>query len=174
MQTSPVLSAAPARPCQCCGFVVATKQPDGQKSPFVVGQISATSLPRPFPARGALAIVTNAGGDAVDAAASARSGIAGRVHPVSDNVSARRRRHSPVEPFGEDGRLRTAKPCGPGTRCWCQVGGGFCEPNRARQRLQSADDGDKTNSSPGRARYKPSNHCAGNAGVPPLNPVCSC
>jgi len=36
-----------------------------------------------------------------------------------------RRRQSPVEPFGEDGRLRTAKPCGPGTRCWCQVGGGF-------------------------------------------------
>src|SRR6266702_5975923 len=35
--------------------------------------------------------------------------------------------------------------------------------------LQSANDGDKTNSSPGRARHKPSNHCAGNAGLPPLN-----
>jgi hypothetical protein len=31
--------------------------------------------------------------------------------------------------------------------------------------LQSAGDGGKRNSSPGRARYKPSNHCAGNAGV---------
>jgi hypothetical protein len=31
----------------------------------------------------------------------------------------------------------------------------FFEPNRARQNLQSADDGDKTNSSPGRARHKP-------------------
>jgi hypothetical protein len=28
-----------------------------------------------------------------------------------------------VEAFGADGS-RTAKPCGPGTRCWCQVGGG--------------------------------------------------
>src|SRR6266516_1254189 len=24
--------------------------------------------------------------------------------------------------------LRTVKPCGPGTRCWCQVGGGFASP----------------------------------------------
>jgi hypothetical protein len=39
---------------------------------FAVGQISSTSSPRPFPARGALAIVTNAGWDAVDAAALAR------------------------------------------------------------------------------------------------------
>jgi len=28
---------------------------------------------------------------------------------------------------------RTAKACGSGTRCWCQVGGGFCGPNRAQQ-----------------------------------------
>jgi hypothetical protein len=26
------------------------------------------------------------------------------------------------------GWLRTAKPCGPGTRCWCQVGGGDVNP----------------------------------------------
>jgi hypothetical protein len=24
--------------------------------------------------------------------------------------------------------MRTAKPCGPGTRCWCQIGGGFSNP----------------------------------------------
>jgi hypothetical protein len=36
-------------------------------------------------------------------------------------------------------------------------------------RHQAGSDGDKTNSSPGRARYKPSNHCAGDAGVFPLN-----
>src|SRR5216683_3958103 len=30
-----------------------------------------------------------------------------------------------------NGAERTAKPCGPGTRCWCQVGGGFPGPNRA-------------------------------------------
>jgi len=38
-------------------------------------------------------------------------------------------------------------------------------PNRVSAILQSAGDGGKRNSSPGRARYKPSNHCAGNAGV---------
>ena len=47
------------------------------------------------------------------------------------------------------------KPCGPGTRCWCQVGGGFACPTGLTQNRQSADDGDKTNSSPGRARRKP-------------------
>jgi hypothetical protein len=38
-------------------------------------------------------------------------------------------------------------------------------PDRVSAILQSVSDGDKTNSSPGRARYKPSNHCAGNAGL---------
>jgi hypothetical protein len=41
----------------------------------------------------------------------------------------------------------------------------FFEPNRVSQYLQSAGDGDKTNSSPGRARYKPLKPAAcGNAG----------
>jgi hypothetical protein len=36
----------------------------------------------------------------------------------------------PGEAFGEDG-LRTAKPCGPGTRCWCQVREGeVAQPGR--------------------------------------------
>ena len=38
-------------------------------------------------------------------------------------------------------------------------------PNRVQTILQSVSDGDKTNSSPGRARHKPSNHCAGNVGM---------
>jgi hypothetical protein len=37
------------------------------------------------------------------------------------------------------------------------------QPDRLSHRAGS--DGGKTNSSPGRARHKPSNHCAGNAGV---------
>jgi hypothetical protein len=49
---------------------------------------------------------------------------------------------------------RTAKPCGPGTRCWCQVGGGAAHPTGLAYAIQFADDGDKTNSSPGRARNK--------------------
>jgi hypothetical protein len=85
---------------------------------------------RPIPSReeGALAIVTNVG-----------TGCGGRGRrrretELQGGVSCersparRRRRQSPVEPFGEDGWLRTAKPCGPGTRCWCQVGGGFSNP----------------------------------------------
>jgi hypothetical protein len=86
-------------------------QPLSQKYiAFAVGQISSTSSPRPFPVRGALAIVTNAGWDAVDAAASARKVIAGRVSRERATGAQDERRW-----------LRTAKPCGPDTRCWCQV-----------------------------------------------------
>ena len=83
----------------------------------------------------------------------ARWMIAGRF-AVSDLRAPDERRLSPAKPFGEDGWLRTAKPCGSGTRCWCQVGGGaLARPGLTKP--QSADDGDKTNSSPGRARNKP-------------------
>ncbi|MEH2498619.1 hypothetical protein V1294_005098 [Bradyrhizobium sp. AZCC 1678] len=75
---------------------------------------------------------------------------------------------------GRAALLRTAKACGSGTRGWCQIGGGFRKPNRGSQNRQFADDGGKRNSSPGRARHKPSNHCAGKAGCSPLDPVCSC
>src|SRR5260370_396210 len=53
--------------------------------------------------------------------------------PVSDHRAPDERRQSPAKPFGEDGWLRTAKSCGPGTRCWCQVGGGFANPTRLDQ-----------------------------------------
>ena len=59
---------------------------------------------------------------------------------------------------------RTAKPCGPDTRGWCQAAGGDIDPTGSKSH-QAGGDGGKTNSSPGRARHKPSNHCAGNAGV---------
>src|SRR6201999_1888134 len=39
--------------------------------------------------------------------------------------------HMPAKPPGDD-RSRTAKPCGPGTRCWCQVGGGVASPTGSR------------------------------------------
>jgi len=39
------------------------------------------------------------------------------------------------------------------------------QPNRVSTSFNPPGDGGKTNSSPGRARYKPSNHCAGNAGL---------
>jgi hypothetical protein len=53
--------------------------------------------------------------------------------PVSDHRAPDERRQSPAKPFGEDGWLRTAKPCGPGTRCWCQVGGGFSSSTGSRK-----------------------------------------
>jgi hypothetical protein len=43
-------------------------------SAFAVGQITFTSSPRPAPTRGALAIVTNAGRDAMDADAPLTNG----------------------------------------------------------------------------------------------------
>jgi hypothetical protein len=92
-----------------------------------VGQIKSITPAVPSP-RGALAIVTDVGWDAVDAAASARSGVAGRVPRERSTGAQDERRQSPAKPFGEDGWLRTAKACGPGTRCWCQVGGGFVGP----------------------------------------------
>ena len=100
---------------------------------------------RPVPPRqeGRIAIVTNAGWDAVDAAASARKVIAGRVSRERAAGAQDERRW-----------LRTAKPCGPDTRCWCQAAGGEFDPTGSISH-QSGSDGDKTNSSPGRARHKP-------------------
>jgi hypothetical protein len=108
----------------------------------------------PVPARGAVARRHERGtgcGGRESVGASWRS--QGELKLVSDRGRARRTAFE-----------RTAKPCGPDTRCWCQVGGGELRPDRVEQHLQSADDGDKTNSSPRRAWHKPSNHCAGNAG----------
>jgi hypothetical protein len=64
-----------------------------------------------------------------------------------------RRAHTP-KPLGEDGS-RTVKPCGPGTRCWCQVGGGVASPTGFRRAVNSPTTVTKRNSSPGRARSKP-------------------
>jgi hypothetical protein len=62
------------------------------------------------------------GWDAVDAAASSRVRIAGRAErPLSDRPAR-----------GRTALKRTAKPCGPGTRCWCQAGGGFLGPTGSR------------------------------------------
>jgi len=56
------------------------------------------------------------GWDAVDATA---SGVKRDCRAVFRERSPSRRRPA---------LKRTAKPCGPGTRCWCQVGGGFASP----------------------------------------------
>jgi len=81
--------------------------------------------------RGALAIVTNVGTGcggrgSVERERNCRAGF-----PVSDLRMRRRTRLK-----------RTAKPCGPGTRCWCQADGGSnsptgrCEPLIRERRWQ--------------------------------------
>jgi hypothetical protein len=61
----------------------------------------------------------------------ARTRSQGGLRPVSDQRAPDERRLSPAKPFGEDGWLRTAKPCGSGTRCWCQaVGGEMIRPDQ--------------------------------------------
>ena len=61
--------------------------------------------------------------DAVDAAASGATRIAGRAKLVSDSIERARR----------TALLRTAKACGPGTRCWCQVWRRRALPNRVSE-----------------------------------------
>jgi hypothetical protein len=58
------------------------------------------------------------------------------------------------------------KACGPGTRCWYQVGGVLVGPAGRGQDI-FAGDGGKTNSSPGRVPHKPSNHCVRECRVDP-------
>ena len=59
---------------------------------------------------------------------------------------------------------RTAKPCGPDTRGWVKLPVAHpIQPDRLSH--QAGSDGGQRNSAPGRSRHKPSNHCAGDAGV---------
>jgi hypothetical protein len=62
---------------------------------------------------------------------------------------------SGVNSAGRERKLRTAKSCGPGAATVASIHAGPCWRG----------NGDKKRRSPGRARSKPSNHCAGKAGV---------
>ena len=89
-------------------------------------------------------------------------------------MRADERRLCPAKPLGEAGSLRTAKSCGPGRRCygqalrrWIETQPGLC-PSSIRKATVT-----KRNSSPGRARHRPSTHCAGKAECS-ASPVCCC
>ncbi len=108
-----------------------------------------------IPARGAVAIVTNAGWDAVDAGGNARRTLPARLRQTSRRTgtgSAARcwRRHLA---YGEV--VWSWRPDA-GVKLACDA-------------AHHADDGGKKARSPGRARNKPSDHCAGNAGLSRLN-----
>ena len=90
-------------------------------------QISSTSPAVSSLTRGVSRSSRTLGWDAVDAAASgARLRSQGGF---GCERSGRRARRTTL--------MRTAKPCGPGTRCWCQVGEGLSSPTGFEKPLNS-------------------------------------
>ena len=81
--------------------------------------------------RGGRASSRTWGRDAVDAAASAR--VCSQGEFSRERTTARRTNGAKARraSLGEDGLLRTAKPCGSDTRCWCQVERRRSQLNRA-------------------------------------------
>ena len=70
--------------------------------------------------------------------------------------------------------VRTAKPCGPDRRCYGQAFADAALASTGAVPVTSAKVTEaRTNSAPGRARHKPSDHCAGKA-VCTATPVCRC
>jgi hypothetical protein len=145
-------------------------------SPSRLPQITPTTPPS-RPGRGALAIVTNVGAGCGGRGSVGRVVVfAGRAFVRERTQRADDRRQCPDEPLDPPksafGRRRLAKTgsCVRQNRVVLAPVAGVKltearRPNRVWTILQSVSDGGKTNSSPGRARYKPSNHCAGNAGM---------
>ena len=109
-------------------------------------QITPTT-PAIRPRRGALAIVTNVGAGCGGRGSVRRESVrravirerARRADERRFNAFARASvgRHSAGWSFWRR-KLRTAKPCGPGTRGWCQAGGGLQAPNRAMRTVNSS------------------------------------
>jgi hypothetical protein len=88
-----------------------------KRIPFTRDPNQSYKSRHPGPQEGRIAIVTNVGPGCGGRESAGRvMRIAGRV---SRERSARARWTA---------HLRTAKPCGPGTRCWCQAGGDVFDP----------------------------------------------
>ena len=103
------------------------------------------SIVIPPDCRGASAIVTNVGRDAVDAAAPVPISVAGRDEP--------RERKSGGQTNGVEAYGKTVWSWHPLLMpSQLEV---FSNSTGFDETIQSADDGDKRNSSPGRARHKP-------------------
>jgi hypothetical protein len=121
---------------------------DRKISLFIAGK-SVAFVAHPVPQEGRFAIVTNVGmgcggrGSAVAprrwqgklaCEPSDRAKTNGAV-PVFAEASADV--HMPSK-FLNERRPRTAKPCGPDTRCWCQVDGGVLSPTGLRSAANSS------------------------------------
>ena len=113
----------------------------------------------------------------MDAAAPARDGVAGRASPVSHHDP--RDRHGAVTAFlfGFGGEHARASEClgrdARGRQKRVVLTPGACasslavmkRPDRARTSVIRKATGAIVHRSPGRARHKPQNHCAGKAGL---------
>ena len=116
-----------------------------------------------------------------------REARAGRVVPVSPRLRADERRCQvrlagnssamstrPRNIAANQRAVRTAKPCGPGRRRYGQAfRGGVERPTGSTASPICGAREARRNSAPGRARHKPSNHCAGKAECS-APPVCCC
>ena len=127
-------------------------------------------------------------GLAVDAAASCASGQGqGGLLSVSPRHRADERRcqvrlvckfpassTGPGKTAAKWRAVRTAKPCGPGRRCYGQAlaDAAIASTGAVPVTFASVREA-RTNSAPGRARHKPSDHRAGKA-VCWASPVCCC
>jgi len=131
-----MVSTAPARlsPPHPTAPGLRQNNPTGKISLNPSGKSALPACPILSRQEGRSRVVTNAGGDAMDAGASARNGVAGRVSRERSIGAQDERRFQ-----------RTAKPCGPDTRCWCQAVGGKIDPTGSDPH-QAGSDGDKTNS----------------------------
>ena len=138
----------PAYRCAHAGYLLPSARRMGIASLSLPpsGKSSLQIRAIPSHTEGRIAIVTNAGWGAVDAAAfCARwDRRAGSLETVSDHQVCRR-----------EMLLRTAKSCGPDAPDAGVKFAEFCWPNRAVTKPCPADDGGKRARSPGRARHKP-------------------
>src|SRR5713226_3964224 len=109
-----------------------------------VGQIISTNSRHPTPQQGRIAIVTDAGWDAVDAAAFCAQWDRRAGRKTCERSPAR----------GREMLQRTAKSCGPDTPTLVSSLRSCVGPTGLRQNI-SAGDGGKRARSPGRVRHKP-------------------
>src|ERR1700676_4208555 len=137
-----VYSKEPNRGRQAIARRLAADWHDGQNSASRRPQINGLTPAVPFRQEGRSRVVTNAGRDVVDATASARIAVAGRVEPRERLTGAQDERRFSVR----QNRVVLTPVAGAKSAVANSNPTGLEEP------LKSADDGDKTNSSPGRAR----------------------
>jgi hypothetical protein len=131
---------------------------------FTEIRICGTHPPIPVQGEGRSSVVTKRG-----------SGCGGRGSVGHAKVGSGR--DEPREILAACGRtapMRTAKSCGPGRRCYGQALRRWIGalPGLEASPIRKATV-TKRNSSPGRARHKPSTHCAGKAECS-ATPVCCC